>query len=165
MIQVLAALSPDLISTMSHLPCTPAPRVKVCIDFGTTYSGFAFASCDVKDTKIYAFDDWPGWNEAGQATYAKTPTVSLYSDQGGLLAYGWEAVLQYKQRLLDGRLAKNNGGPYKHPGHMIEKIKLHLSPNAQKTSNPALPLNLNAKTIIADYLRELGQRAIAKIQV
>eukprot|EP00873_Tetraselmis_striata_P046416 jgi/Tetstr1/466680/TSEL_011168.t1 len=143
---------------------TQAPRVKVCIDFGTTYSGFAFASCDVKDTKIYAFDDWPGWNEAGQATYAKTPTVSLYSDQGGLLAYGWEAVLQYKQRLLDGRLAKNNGGPYKHPGHMIEKIKLHLSPNAQKTSNPALPLNLNAKTIIADYLRELGQRAIAKIQ-
>ena len=65
--------------------------LSVAIDFGTTYSGYAFSTrgdFQTDPTKMYANEDWP----AGTKGFSKkTPTVLLLNPDKEFEAFGYEA--------------------------------------------------------------------------
>ena len=72
----------------------------VAIDFGTTYSGFAFSF--VKDQgkdAIFMNKDWA--NEQGQQT-SKTPTCLLLKPDLSFDSFGYEAIEKYSSLQGDG---------------------------------------------------------------
>ncbi|KAK3090679.1 hypothetical protein FSP39_013656 [Pinctada imbricata] len=75
--------------------------VCVAIDFGTTYSGYAFSTkgdFENDPTKIYANEDWP----AGNVGFSrKTPTVLLLNPDGKFEAFGFEAEEMYNQLAVE----------------------------------------------------------------
>ncbi|VDI34561.1 Hypothetical predicted protein, partial [Mytilus galloprovincialis] len=74
------------------------------IDFGTTYSGYAFSvsapETDLKDVEILSNQIW----NSGTAEVAslKTPTCLLLSKDRKISAFGYEAEEQYADIVLDG---------------------------------------------------------------
>lgn len=79
--------------------------VVVAIDFGTTYSGYAYSFRDEykKDhTKIYSNENWQSGD--GLIT-AKTPTAILFDEDGNLDSFGYDAERTYSE-LLEGGDAK-----------------------------------------------------------
>ena len=74
------------------------------IDFGTTYSGYAFSSRDdfKKDPqKIVANQAW----NAGSHRHIslKTPTCLLLDDKEELVSFGYEAENKYSDIVIDGK--------------------------------------------------------------
>lgn len=75
--------------------------VVVAIDFGTTYSGYAYSFRDEykKDhTKIYSNENWQSGD--GLIT-AKAPTAILFDEDGKLDSFGYDAERTYSE-LLEG---------------------------------------------------------------
>ncbi|RHZ81663.1 hypothetical protein Glove_117g481 [Diversispora epigaea] len=107
-------------------------RVVVGIDFGTTFSTYAYAHKENKND-IFVNDDWPFYGRY------KTPTALLYDEQLKLLEWGFPA--------LAGRQRKKKNL------HWIELFKLCLIKSIKR---PTLPPGLSFKTAISDYLRKLG---------
>jgi hypothetical protein len=76
----------------------------VAIDFGTHASGFAYASAlavatPAAERDMTVYRDWPG----GQAFhYFKTRTALLRSAAGQVLAWGNEAILEYRRQQRHG---------------------------------------------------------------
>ncbi|KAK3085247.1 hypothetical protein FSP39_000642 [Pinctada imbricata] len=76
--------------------------LSVAIDFGTTYSGYAFSTkgdFESDPTKIYANEDWPVGNVGFSR---KTPTVLLLNSEQEFEAFGYEAEQMYSQLALEG---------------------------------------------------------------
>ncbi|RHZ68998.1 hypothetical protein Glove_291g50 [Diversispora epigaea] len=114
-------------------------RVFVSIDFGTTYSGFAYAH--KQNPEIITNDSWPE-----QIGALKTNTVLQYDEKyQEVLEWGYPALAQKPQR--KGRKKNIAYRP-------IELFKLHLGtmPDSEK---PLLPKLLDYKKAITDYLREM----------
>ncbi|CAG8669775.1 11342_t:CDS:2 [Funneliformis mosseae] len=112
-------------------------RVIIGLDFGTTFSGFAY--CHISDANdICTNDKWPG--EAGQL---KTNTVLQYDSS-------FTNVEQWGNPALSKRPNRRN----KKDSKPIELFKLHLG-NLQEHLRPKLPVNY--KKAITDYLREFGK--------
>ena len=145
------------------------PRVIVAIDFGTTFSGFAFAL--VSDPKnIYPNYDWTD----APVPYAKTKTVLAYNlaENCGrnkrrrdpeLASWGWPAFLAHKERLATGNArytgASAAGG---NSGYgFCERFKLYLSHQHRGGQIPALPEGVTVQSAIADYLRALGKKNVS----
>ncbi|RIA82733.1 hypothetical protein C1645_743579 [Glomus cerebriforme] len=105
-------------------------RVVVGLDFGTSYSGFAY--CHVNEYKnICSNDLWHG--KVGQL---KTNTVLQYDDEyKNVKFWGVPALAKRPSR----RTKKQNSTE----GDLLEKFK------------PSLPVNY--KKAITDYLREIGK--------
>ncbi|GET01985.1 hypothetical protein GLOIN_2v1871395 [Rhizophagus clarus] len=115
-------------------------RVVVGIDFGTTYSGFAFAHKS-NPNDIIVQDYWKG-----REGWYKTPTVIKYDDSyTNVISWGFSA-LAVKPR---GRSLRPSSKP-------IELFKLYLSENESSGTAP-LPDALNYKDVIKDYLKKLGE--------
>lgn len=135
---------------------TMEPKVVVGLDFGTTFSGFAFANVSEPD-KIYTFFDYP--KAGGEKPYCKTLTASYYKIQPGsswcFKSWGYPARGEYERDMMAARRRAN--GPsasslLPNVGIYITKLKLHLaSSNAGK-----LPPWLTVEALITDYLREMG---------
>ncbi|CAG8642102.1 37601_t:CDS:2 [Gigaspora margarita] len=115
-------------------------RVVVGIDFGTTYSGFAYAhveSCDVISN-----EDWPG-----KKGLKKIPTVLQYDENfEQAILWGFDAVASEPTK----RRKKDKSTP----SRPIELFKLHLG-DIPKEQKPALPSNITAGRTITDYLRKM----------
>ncbi|CAI2174174.1 6280_t:CDS:2 [Funneliformis geosporum] len=113
-------------------------RVVVGIDFGTTYSGFAYAHKKAP-REIFPYIDWPEFSGR-----FKTPTALLY-DEGfkNLKAWGFPALAE--------RPTRRNKNTTSKP---VERFKLHLGKMENK---PPLPNGLDYKKAITDYLRELSK--------
>lgn len=125
----------------------------VSIDFGTSRSGFAYVF--KSDEKIFGYTQWP----AQPAPYPKAPTHLLYSPEGKIDAWGWEA----REKLA--RLRKHN----KAEGYtFINNFKMELRrKNDMRSGEPCLMVNgrkFLLVDIIADYLRELKSFALGNIQ-
>ncbi|CAG8543483.1 11168_t:CDS:2 [Funneliformis mosseae] len=112
-------------------------RVVAAIDFGTTYSGFAYAH-KKNPNDIFAHDIWKS-----VSGYYKTPTVLKYDESFNLLSWGLPALAERPSR----RNRQSNQKP-------VERFKLHLGKMENK---PPLPSGINHKTAITDYLREIGK--------
>ncbi|RIB23314.1 hypothetical protein C2G38_2171683 [Gigaspora rosea] len=113
-------------------------RVVVAIDFGTTYSGFAYAN--KLNPEVITNDTWPE-----VAGVLKTNTVLKY-DQNlkSVEAWGLPALAQKASR----RAERNS------TSKPVELFKLHLG-NMPEKEKPALPKGLEYKRAITDYLTEI----------
>ncbi|CAG8533561.1 5094_t:CDS:2 [Cetraspora pellucida] len=114
-------------------------RIVVGIDFGTTFSGFAYAN--KVNSEISTNNIWP--DHVGQF---KTNTALLYdNDLSEVKAWGLSALAEKPRKR---RPQKSNNSTH------VELFKLHLGdiPDDEK---PVLPENLHYKQAITDYLREL----------
>ncbi|RGB26164.1 hypothetical protein C1646_721887 [Rhizophagus diaphanus] len=118
-------------------------RVVVGLDFGTTYSGFAY--CHVSDeVNICSNDVWNG--NVGQL---KTNTVLQYDDEYNNVKLWGAPALVKKQGRSRTRRQKNNEND-----KPVELFKLHLGDLLEELK-PKLPVDY--KKAITDYLREIGK--------
>ncbi|OJA20948.1 hypothetical protein AZE42_03492 [Rhizopogon vesiculosus] len=124
-------------------------KMSISIDFGTTFSGVAYASSRIESGKIQQILHWPGSFE----TFRKVPTCLLYDDNGQVLAWGLEA--------------KNASAM---PGTTrCEWFKLFLEPSALRDENaidprlPQLPPGKTAMNLIVDFLSCLWEYAKERI--
>ncbi|RIA82722.1 hypothetical protein C1645_834918 [Glomus cerebriforme] len=117
-------------------------RVVVGLDFGTTYSGFAY--CHVNENQnICSNDSWHG--EVGQL---KTNTVLQYDNEYKNVKFWGAPALAKKQ---SRRTKTQNSSEGNKP---VELFKLHLGDLLDKFK-PKLPVDY--KKAITDYLREIGK--------
>ncbi|KAM0747949.1 actin-like ATPase domain-containing protein [Meredithblackwellia eburnea MCA 4105] len=128
-------------------------RLCVGIDFGTTFSGLAFASTRFMSGHIRQILNWPGSME----TYRKVPTCIVYSqlspnEDARIVSWGLEA----KNTAVRPGLVK------------CEWFKLFLSPETVRTGQPdprlpPLPAGKDAVDVVADFLRCLWTYARGEI--
>ncbi|KAK8104112.1 uncharacterized protein PG998_011145 [Apiospora kogelbergensis] len=126
----------------------------VGIDFGTTFSGVAFAFATNNEAKEDIITEWPG---AGSYTKQKIPTV-LYYDQ-------YQKVVGWGPDIADA-LAPTG---YPKPGvQKVEwfKLQLMLSGNTyiDPINLPPLPPGKSEIDVAADYLFKLRQAMRAALQ-
>lgn len=126
----------------------------VGIDFGTTFSGVAFAFATNTEAKEDIITEWPG---AGTQTKQKIPTV-LYYDQ-------YQKVVGWGPDIADA-LAPTG---YPKPGvQKVEwfKLQLMLSGNTyiDPINLPPLPPGKSEIDVAADYLFKLRQTLRAYLQ-
>lgn len=136
------------------------PKVVVGLDFGTAFSGFAFAHVSEPD-KVYTFFDYP--KAGGEKPYCKTLTVSYYKKQADgvgkyqLKSWGYPARAEYERDIISARRQIRSGEASSssllpNVGIYISKLKLHLA----SSTVTKLPPWLTVETLITDYLREMG---------
>ncbi|PKC17262.1 actin-like ATPase domain-containing protein [Rhizophagus irregularis] len=111
-------------------------RVVVGLDFGATYSGFAYLHVSGAES-ICTNDKWPG-----KSGVFKTNTVLQYDSK-------FENVVEWGFPAISNR--KNKVRP-------VELFKLYLG-NLQENLKPRLPDKLGYKKAITDYLCEIGKLA------
>ncbi|KAK5991039.1 Heat shock 70 kDa 12B-like protein [Cladobotryum mycophilum] len=126
----------------------------VGIDFGTTFSGVAFAFATNNEAKEDIITEWPG---AGSYTKQKIPTV-LYYDQ-------YQKVVGWGPDIADA-LAPTG---YPKPGvQKVEwfKLQLMLSGNTyiDPINLPPLPPGKSEIDVAADYLFKLRQAMRSSLQ-
>ncbi|KAF8975557.1 hypothetical protein BGZ46_009043 [Entomortierella lignicola] len=116
----------------------------VAIDFGTTFSGVAYAFKSNGD--VLEMTSWP--HQAN--LYGKVPTVSTYTKETGQFnQWGYAAkaaMLTPNGRSLD----------------LLQKFKLFLDSDLAPYL-PPLPKNVNPQSAISDYLRAVHVHAIGEI--
>lgn len=83
------AVCPD--STSSACPEEDPYKIIAAIDFGTTFSGYAYALTSNKDN-IYTNRNW---GQTQGFLLQKTPTCLLLKPSGEFAAFGFEAVSKY----------------------------------------------------------------------
>lgn len=71
----------------------------VAIDFGTTYSGFAYSRRRYSEIKI---KKW----ESRTVESMKTPTALLLNQQNSFIAFGYDAEKMYKESVEDEKHKK-----------------------------------------------------------
>ncbi|PKK80211.1 hypothetical protein RhiirC2_704424 [Rhizophagus irregularis] len=114
-------------------------RVVVAIDFGTTFSGFAYSNQN--NPEIITNDIWPQ-----QIGSLKTNTVLQYdSNYQNVIKWGNPALAKKINRRKKDSSSKS-----------VELFKLHLG-NIPQNEKPPLPHQLSYEKAISDYLHELGK--------
>ncbi|KAG0618894.1 hypothetical protein M758_4G099400 [Ceratodon purpureus] len=145
------------------------PRVVVGLDFGTTFSGFAFAHI-TEPEKIYTFYEYP--NSTGERPYCKTLTGIYYKEIGGkwvFKSWGFPARGEYERDFMALRKLRAKGpsnDPFKPTvGTCFTKFKLHLAGRDMGPSSAsALPEGITVNVLITDYLREMGALIVHTLQ-
>ncbi|RHZ71894.1 hypothetical protein Glove_249g8 [Diversispora epigaea] len=116
-------------------------RVVVSIDFGTTFSGFAYSN--KTNPEIITNDSWPE-----QQGVFKTNTCLAYDDNLQFPKWGYPALAQEPPKKKKA-MAKPQPKP-------VELFKLHLA-DVKEDEKPLLPPGLDAKKAITDYLHEMNK--------
>ena len=116
-------------------------RVVVGLDFGTTYSGFAY--CHLSNPQeIIINSEWQN-----MSVQVKTNTVLQYDyEYNNVISWGLPALAK-----KPNRRSKNKDNSFNRP---IELFKLHLSDLSDQCK---LKLLIEYKKAITDYLREIGK--------
>ena len=155
--------------------------VIVGLDFGTTFSGFAYTHED-DPGKIYLFQEWPEQGSGGGLVYCKTQTSLYYApnDQGKLQlrSYGWPASVEYHKALSSAAKSPAAGSdPATSVGYLVTKFKLNLAPMKEGCRNGTdcanyiqirdtipLPPGLTTEIVITDYLREISKSIMLELK-
>ncbi|KAG0580943.1 hypothetical protein KC19_4G212100 [Ceratodon purpureus] len=166
------------------------PKVVVGLDFGTSFSGFAYA-LRAKPDEIYTFYDWPKQSEGGGLEYCKTQTCLLYGIESqetvNLLEWGWPAYVRYKSTQstsvveqedyatpeLDFEVVHDFDTPTGTPKpkassvsglHLLSRFKLLLTSNEAASTVPALPCTVTAKSATADFLSQIAKFILQELR-
>ena len=75
--------------------------VVVAIDFGTTYSGFAYSLAESQSDIV--IHKWNPISADKANTSLKTPTSLLLDRENNFMAFGYEAEDMYKEMAEDGK--------------------------------------------------------------
>ncbi|KAH9538504.1 hypothetical protein CY35_15G009300 [Sphagnum magellanicum] len=151
-------------------------RVVVGLDFGTTYSGYAYAHKS-DPSAIYTFYEWPGASKP----YCKTitgiyykPAAAAAADGGHSLvnpSWGYRARTEYEKdsaaarRLLRRSVSDSDDMQQPVLGTYLTRFKLHLAGNdAGYSSAPDLPPGFTVNDVISDYLRQIGRHILNRLQ-
>ena len=147
------------------------PRVLCALDFGTTFSGFAFTAVSDDENKIFQWCalrsriarvwrrsearlpryDWPGQTEGGGLPYCKTRTeLLLDGGSGDVLAWGWPAFVQHSCASLSSSEREEANQPV-----FASRFKLLLAPDGMHASDAALD-GLGVRELVSKYLAKLG---------
>ena len=140
-----------------------ATKIKwiVGFDFGTTFSGFAYAKASGPE-EISVYYDWP--SRTGEKPYCKTLTALFYrrTESGKLECGSWGHLARSDFMGNKGGKAVAAGAPH---GIYLTKFKLLLK---RDLNDPALaasvPAPLTVHSIIVDYLRNIGELALSVIK-
>lgn len=140
------------------------PWVIVGLDFGTTFSGFAFAH--ITDlNRVYCYYDYP--RVRGEKPYCKTLTASYYKQNAAsgvweFKNWGFPARAEYEKDVTARR--KELAGAT--VGAFFTKFKLHLAGSEMGPSSIAQPLppGLTVAVLITDYLRAMGELILQTLQ-
>ncbi|GBC08153.1 hypothetical protein RclHR1_07930010 [Rhizophagus clarus] len=115
-------------------------RILVAVDFGTTYSGFAFVHKENPEN-IETNHTWPG-----REGVFKTPTALLYNETyTEVKSWGDLALEEEPDYMLDD--SEERSRP-------VELFKLHIS-DLKNNQKPWLPTQLGYKKAIEDYLSQM----------
>ncbi|RIA79239.1 hypothetical protein C1645_841196 [Glomus cerebriforme] len=127
-------------------------RAVVAIDFGTTYSGFAYANRINPDITVN--ESWPGQRKT-RLTMPKTNTVLQYNTSSSnpkkwtVNCWGFPALAQEPVKRARRQTSEvNNMKP-------VELFKLHLADNLRNYEKPYLPKGLDFEKAISDYLAQM----------
>ncbi|PKC15664.1 hypothetical protein RhiirA5_483486 [Rhizophagus irregularis] len=134
----------DLIEDIQNLDIKPIKdtRVLVAIDFGTTYSGFAYVHKDNPDN-VVVNDSWPG-----KEGVSKAPTALQYDKKyNKVINWGYTALVEDLDEVSD-----DSEEQCPRP---VELFKLHIS-DLPENEKPWLPSKLNYKKAIEDYLTQMS---------
>ncbi|RIA82728.1 hypothetical protein C1645_880885 [Glomus cerebriforme] len=119
-------------------------RVVVGLDFGTSYSGFAYCHVNEYKNLVSSNDLWHG--EVGQL---KTNTVLQYDNEyNNVKSWGAPALAKKQTRRTRQQDNTKDNRP-------VELFKLHLG-DLLEEFKPKLP-DIDYKKAITDYLRKIGQ--------
>ena len=163
--QIKPSLNRSITVRVSDRPDRSRPNQWVIsLDFGTTYSGFAYAKVSTANqpTKIRVFNDWP--RKGNETPYCKTLTASYYNPVGpGRLAFaswGYPAQTDF---------LSHKGSPYgvRARPYLISNFKLLL--NQEYVNNPeklsiSIPAPLTMTAIITEYLKQVGDHALSVVR-
>ena len=140
---------------------TTAPAYVIGLDFGTTFSGFAYAVnkavpskiADLQATSINTVHEWP---EQAQIffNYPKTATALFYQEADKKPLWGWPARIQAMK------------APDQTPGQHQHRFKLHLAGKheySSLTNLPPLPDGKAEIDVIADFLHLISRFALDTI--
>ncbi|RIA78874.1 hypothetical protein C1645_882964 [Glomus cerebriforme] len=121
-------------------------RVVFAIDFGTTFSGYAYAHKE-NPKEIIVKDDWKPY--IGRF---KTPTVIKYEDDKytTVKSWGFPALAKKpkkKKKLKDSPVSSSKP---------IELFKLHFLESLEG-EKPFLPDGLDYRKVVTDFMRELSK--------
>ncbi|CAM6108423.1 unnamed protein product [Calypogeia fissa] len=152
--------------------------VVVGVDFGTTFSGFAFALMS-KPEDVQKVYDWPDLEPAGGHHYCKTQTSLLYEadpSSGSYLVKHLKEIRSQRTEQIsygDHVLGITNLLPQASAQETARRIeyyfltlfKLHLvGGDSGSTSAAKLPEGLTIRRVISDYLRKLSEFIMTKVQ-
>ncbi|XP_024390872.1 uncharacterized protein [Physcomitrium patens] len=131
-------------------------KVVVGLDFGTTFSGFAFAH-KAKPTEIYTFYEWP----RATKPYCKTLSGIYYEPGDGsttqIKSWGFPALHEFTKDVHNLQRARQRTADLPPVGVFLVRFKLHLaSKDSGESSAARLPPGYNVTKVISDYLREIG---------
>ncbi|KAF9090560.1 hypothetical protein BGX27_002222, partial [Mortierella sp. AM989] len=118
--------------------------IVVAIDFGTTFSGCAYAFAE--DKEVRTITTWPKQN----AQYAKTPTLNLYKKINGkytMVEWGWKSKLK-----MESPEASQYLQLYQYKPHLDENLAL------ARWKDP-----VTVPDAISDYLRAIHDYVAEKI--
>ncbi|KAI9250132.1 hypothetical protein BDA99DRAFT_564104 [Phascolomyces articulosus] len=131
-------------------------RVVIAYDFGTTYSGAAYAFTHTTPTEVFDIQNWP---DKGGNFYPKVPTLSLYPrrNQQQLTQSYRRSTLSHwgygaKKVMLKPTTAKQNVP--------LSQFKLHLDESLHRQS---LENELTPVQAVADYLAKLHQHTLEEL--
>ncbi|RGB33721.1 hypothetical protein C1646_761422 [Rhizophagus diaphanus] len=101
-----------------------------------------------KPDKIIVQVSWKYDQDSWKEYYSfKTPTVVKYKDNYSQIeSWGYPALTEKPK---SSRLPKSSSTP-------IELFKLHLLKSIKESEKPILPINLNYKKVIRDFMEKLG---------
>ncbi|KAI9253529.1 hypothetical protein BDA99DRAFT_563105 [Phascolomyces articulosus] len=131
-------------------------RVVVAYDFGTTYSGAAYAFTHTTPTEVFDVLNWP--HKSGNF-YPKVPTVSVYprKDQQQNNPFKRPTISEWghgaKKAMLKPGATKQNV--------LLSKFKLHLDESLER---PPLENGLTPVQAVADYLTVLHQHTLEELK-
>ncbi|CAG8723057.1 3659_t:CDS:2, partial [Gigaspora rosea] len=132
----------DNIMEFAYEPVNEDIRVVVGVDFGTTYSGFAYAYVH-GNKEIVVNDEW------GNFKSNKTNTALQYDET-------YSAVLNWGVGALSSKPTRRKRSELPKP---IEYFKFYLSDDVPEEKKPELPPEVPFEKAITDFLREMAEAA------
>ncbi|KAI9271874.1 hypothetical protein BDA99DRAFT_569638 [Phascolomyces articulosus] len=142
-----------LYSNPQQLP--PEYRVIIAYDFGTTYSGAAYAFTHTTPTEVFDIQSWP---HKGGNFYPKVPTAAVYprNSQQQSKSFGRSSLYKWgysaKKEMLKPDADKES--------ILISRFKLHLD---ESLLHPHLKNGLTVVETVADYLSALHEHTLDEL--
>ncbi|XP_071144370.1 heat shock 70 kDa protein 12B-like [Mytilus edulis] len=123
----------------------------VAIDFGTTYSGYAFSSRDDFKKEPLKIISNQAWNAGSQRHFSlKTPTCLLLDDNEELVSFGYEAENRYTDIVMDREQNKYL---------FFQRFKMQLYKN-QKIKGEMIMEDVTGKSVTAMKVFALSIKAL-----
>ncbi|KAK7753361.1 hypothetical protein SLS62_004651 [Diatrype stigma] len=138
------------------MPPIPSTRLIVGIDFGTTFSGVAYAVVqgEARPTNINVISQWRGVKQMSTYERVKVPTKIVY-DPAGKIHWGYEvpddgdAIEWFKLLLVEEK-------------DLSEKLR--GSNNTQVPRKKLDDLDKDVLIVVSDYLRQLWEYALTHME-